>query len=183
MSKYYDLLNNWISNPNLQKHCFAVESCMRYYARILNLSDKEIEDWGIAGLLHDLDWEKYPDEHPNKIPEILREYDISEEIIDAILGHAYPDRTNTPRTSLMAKYLFACDELSGFIVAYALMKPNKLLDVNGEGVKKKLKDKAFARGVNRDDIYKALEEIGLGIVNHAENLIKAMHEDKRLGLS
>ncbi len=183
MSKYYDLLNQWISNPNLQKHCFAVESCMRYYARLFNLSDKEIEDWAVAGLLHDLDWERYPDEHPNRIPEILKGYEVSDEIIEAIMGHAYPERTNVPRKTLMAKYLFACDELSGFIVAYALMKPNKLLDVDGQGVKKKLKDKAFARGVSREDIYKSLEEIGLDIVEHAGNLIKAMREDKRLELS
>ena len=174
------LLEKYIQNTNLRKHCYAVESCMRFYAKKLNQNE---EDWALAGLLHDLDWETNPDTHPITAIPILNENRVSQEIIDAILGHAYPTRSNMKRETLMAKYLFACDELSGFIVAYSLMKPGKLNDIDGVGVAKKLKDKAFAKNVSREDIQVGLEEIGLAIEEHANNLINAMREDTRLGLS
>ncbi len=176
----HKLLEKYIQNQNLRKHCYAVESCMRFYARKLN--QNEI-DWAIVGLLHDIDWELYPDTHPISAVPILQEAGVSQEIIDAILGHAYPSRTNVQRQSLMAKYLFACDELSGFIVAYALMKPGRLKDIHGQGVAKKLKEKAFARNVSREDIETGLIDIGLDIVIHANNLIEAMQADKRLEIS
>ncbi|GIW57506.1 MAG: haloacid dehalogenase [Candidatus Dojkabacteria bacterium] len=176
----HKLLEQYIQNQNLRKHCYAVESCMRFYARKLN-QQNEI-DWAVAGLLHDIDWELYPDTHPITAVPILQEAGVSQEIIDAILGHAYPSRTDVQRQSLMAKYLFACDELSGFIVAYALMKPGRLKDIDGYGVAKKLKEKAFARNVSREDIETGLTEIGLDIVTHANNLIEAMQADTRLGL-
>lgn len=174
------LLEKYIQNTNLRKHCYAVESCMRFYAKKLNQNE---EEWALAGLLHDLDWETNPDTHPNTGIPILQENGVSQEIIDAILGHAYPTRSNVKRETLMAKYLFACDELSGFIVAYSLMKPGKLNDIDGVGVAKKLKDKAFAKTVSREDIQVGLEEIGLTIEDHANNLITAMKSDKRLGIS
>lgn len=174
------LLEQYIKNKNLRKHCYAVESCMRFYAAKLG---EDIENWAIAGLLHDIDWETNPDTHPNTAVPILEEAGYSQEIIDAILGHAYPSRTTTERISLMSKYLFACDELSGFIVAYSLMKPGRLNEIDGKGVAKKLKDKAFAKNVLREDIAQGLQEINLDIETHAQNLIEAMKGDKRLGLS
>ncbi len=177
--KANELLEKYIQNINLRKHCYAVESCMRFYARELNQDE---EQWAIAGLMHDLDWETHPDEHPQKAVPILESEGFSKEIIDAILGHAYPTRSDVKRESLMSKYLFACDELSGFIVAYALMKPGKLNDVDGNGVSKKLKEKRFAEKVSREDIQTGLDEIGMDIVVHANNLIEAMKGDERLNL-
>lgn len=179
-SKALELLNEYIKNENLKKHCYAVESCMRYYAKKL---DQPEEQWAVAGLLHDLDWETNPDTHPNTAVPVLREAGFDEEIINAILGHAYPARTDNKRESSLAKYLFACDEFSGFIVAYSLMKPGRLNEVEAKSVVKKLKDKAFARGVNREDITIGLTEIDLSAEEHAQNLIEAMRMDKRLGLS
>lgn len=179
-TKANELLEKYIQNINLRKHCYAVESCMRFYAKKLN-QDENL--WAIAGLLHDLDWETEPDTHPLTAVPILREAGFGEDIINAILGHAYPIRTDTKRETLMDKYLFACDELSGFIVAYALMKPGKLNDVDGKGVAKKLKEKRFAEKVSREDIQQGLDEIGIDIETHANNLIEAMKLDTRLGLA
>jgi putative nucleotidyltransferase with HDIG domain len=172
-----ELLNLHIENENLRKHCYAVESVMKFYARKLN----EDEDrWAAAGLLHDLDWEIYPDTHPQTAVPILEEAGYDKEIIDAILGHAYPDRTNVPRESTLAKYLFACDEITGFIMAYSLMKPGGLNEVEPKGIKKKMKDKAFAKNVNREDIIKGAEDIGLELDEHLKNVIEAMRNDNRV---
>lgn len=144
LSSSEKLLHNYIKNDNLRKHCYAVESAVRFYARRLG---KDEESWASAGLLHDLDWEMYPDTHPNTAVPILEEAGYDREIIDAILGHAYPDRTDVPRESEMAKYLFACDEITGFITAYSYMKPGGINEVDAKGIKKKMKDKAFAKNV------------------------------------
>jgi predicted hydrolase (HD superfamily) len=183
--KANELLEEYISNVNLRKHCYAVETCMKFYAEKLKSQDPKIdpEKWAIAGLLHDLDWEKYPDTHPNTAAPLLKEAGFDDETIHAILAHGYPNYSDTSRESLMDHYLFACDELSGFIVAYSLMKPNKLNDVEAASIVKKLKDKAFARNVSRDDIQNGAEGIKLPIEEHAANLIAAMKTDKRLGLS
>lgn len=180
MSSYENavaLVEKYISNENLRKHCYAVESCMRFYARKLNQDE---ETWAITGLLHDLDWEQYPDTHPVTAVPILEEAGYSREIIDAILGHAYPERSDVVRDSLMAKYLFACDELSGFVKAYSLMKPGRLMDVEAKSVVKKMKDKAFARNVSREDMYLGVEEIGIPLDEHVTNIIEAMRADERL---
>ncbi len=181
MSEMYEkaqtLLDQYIKNENLKKHCYAVETCMKYYAKVLN-QDEEL--WGMTGLLHDLDWESNPDTHPLTAVPILEAAGFPKEMIDAILGHAYPDRSDVARTTLLAKYLFACDELSGFINAYSLMKPGRLNDVEATSVVKKMKDKAFARNVSRDDMYLGSEEIGLPIEEHTRNLIEAMRGDSRL---
>jgi putative nucleotidyltransferase with HDIG domain len=173
------LLEKYIKNENLRKHCYAVESAMKYYAEILN---ENSELWGNAGLLHDIDYEMYPDEHPNASPVILKEEGFDDEFINVILSHAYPDRTNIPRDTLIKKYLFACDEITGLVTAYALMKPGGLKDVEVKGVKKKMKDRAFARNVNRDDIIKGAEEIGIELDIHIKNIIEAMKTDNRLEL-
>ncbi|MCX7834368.1 MAG: HDIG domain-containing protein [Ignavibacteria bacterium] len=177
--KAEDLLRNYIKNENLIKHCYAVESCMKYYAELLN---EDIEKWGEVGLLHDLDWEMYPDTHPNTAVPILREAGYDEEFINIILSHAYPERTTIPRDSLISKYLFACDEITGLVTAYALMKPGGIQEVEVKGVIKKMKDKAFARNVNREDIKKGAEEIGLDLSTHIQHIINAMKKDSRLGI-
>ncbi len=169
--KAVQLLEKYIENENLRSHCRHVSACMMYYAEKLG-EDKEV--WGEAGLLHDLDWEKFPDTHPNTAVPILEEAGYGKEFIDAILGHAYPDRTNVPRESLMAKYLFACDEITGLVHAYSLMKEGGIKNVEPKGVIKKMKDKAFARNVNRDDIKKGAEEIGIDLHEHIRNIINAM---------
>ncbi|MEO8211072.1 MAG: HDIG domain-containing metalloprotein [bacterium] len=171
------LLNKFIKNENLKKHCYAVESVMKSYAR--KLSEDE-EKWASAGLLHDLDWEIYPDTHPNTAVPILEEAGYDKEIIDAILGHAYPDRTNVKRESVLSKHLFACDEITGFIMAYSLMKPGGLNEVEPKGIKKKMKDKAFAKNVSREDITKGAEDIGMDFDQHLINVIEAMRNDSRI---
>jgi len=174
------ILHNYIKNENLRKHCYAVEAAMRFYAV---KTGGDIEKWASAGLLHDLDWEIYPDTHPNTAVPILEEAGYDKEVIDAVLGHAFPDRTNVPRETAIAKYLFACDEITGFIMAYSLMKPNGLNDVEPKGIKKKMKDKAFARNVNRDDITKGAEDIGVELDEHLQNVIEAMKNDLRINSS
>ncbi|MGB9696255.1 MAG: HDIG domain-containing metalloprotein [Ignavibacteria bacterium] len=175
--KSHLLVEEHIKNENLRKHCYAVESCMRYYARKLVQNEKL---WASVGLLHDLDWEKYPETHPNTAVAILQEAGFDNEFINIILSHAYPERTNVPRDTLVKKYLFACDEITGLVTAYALMKPEGINGVEAKGVIKKMKDKAFARSVNRDDIRKGAEEIEMNLETHITNIIQAMREDKRL---
>lgn len=166
-----ELLKQYIKNESLLKHCYAVQSAMRFYAK---QSGEDEEKWAIAGLLHDLDWEMYPDTHPNTAVPILQEAGYENEIIDAILGHAYPDRTNVSRETKLAKYLFACDEITGFINAYSLMKPGGITEVESKGIRKKMKDKAFAKNVSREDIIKGAEELGLDLDEHIKNVIDAM---------
>lgn len=172
-----ELLHEYIKNENLRKHCYAVEASMRFYAEKLGV---DTEQWAIAGLLHDIDWEMFPDTHPNTSVPVLKEKGYSDEIIEAILGHAYPERTNVPRNSRLSKYLFACDEITGFITAYSLMKPGRLNDVESKSIRKKMKDKAFARNVNRDDIVKGAEEINTDLDEHIDNIITAMKNDARV---
>lgn len=166
------LLFEYTESENLRKHAFAVESAMRAYARKFG---EDEEKWAIVGLLHDFDYEKFPtpDQHPWVGSKILEEKGYPEDIRKAILGHA--DYTGIPRDTLMAKVLYACDELCGFITAVALVRPNKKLEeVTVESVKKKLKDKAFARAVNRNDIYKGAEELGIPLDEHIQFVIDAM---------
>lgn len=171
------LLHTYIKNENLRKHCYAVEAAMRSYAAKTGNNE---ETWGITGLLHDLDWEMYPDTHPNTAVPVLLEAGFEKEVIDAILGHAYPDRTNVPRESDLAKYLFACDEITGFITAYSYMKPGGLNDVEPKGVKKKMKDRAFAKNVSREDIIEGAAQIGIELDQHLANIIEAMRNDGRV---
>ncbi|MFN3135019.1 MAG: HD domain-containing protein [Candidatus Kryptonium sp.] len=166
------LLFEYTESENLRKHAFAVEAAMRAYARKFG---EDEEKWAIVGLLHDFDYEKFPtpDQHPWVGSKILEEKGYPEDIRKAILGHA--DYTGISRDTLMAKVLYACDELCGFITAVALVRPNKKLEeVTVESVKKKLKDKAFARAVNRNDIYKGAEELGLPLDEHIQFVIDAM---------
>jgi predicted hydrolase (HD superfamily) len=143
---------------------------MRAYAKKFG-EDEEL--WGVVGLLHDFDYEMYPDEHPMKGNEILKEKGVSEDIRTAILGHA--NYTGVPRETLMAKALYAVDELSGFLVAVTLVRPTKSVsDVKVKSVKKKMKDKSFAAKVNRDEIREGAEELGIPFEEHVEFMIKAL---------
>lgn len=171
------LVQQYTKNQNLIKHMLAVEAAMRAYAKKFGQDE---ESWGLAGLLHDFDYEQYPNTghhptegHPSFGVKLLRERGLSEEICQAILGHA--TYTGVPRISLMAKALFACDELTGLIVATALVRPSKsLAEVDVEAVKKKWKDKAFARGVNRDEIEQGARELGVPLDEHIAYVITAM---------
>ncbi len=166
------LLREYIENPNLQHHCRMVAVAMDAYARSLELAEEEIEEWWTAGLLHDLDWEKYPDEHPKlAVNEILPEKGYSGEIIEAIKAHA-PVRTGKKPETTIERYLFACDELSGFMHAVSLMRPNGFDDMKPKSVTKKLKDKRFAEGVDRDDIREGAELIGKQLNEHIQFLIE-----------
>jgi len=166
------LLTEFTQSESLRKHALAVEACMRAYARKFS-GDEEL--WGTIGLLHDFDYEKYPsaEEHPFKGSEILKERGYSEEIRRAILSHA--DYSGVKRESPMEKALFACDELAGFITATALVKPNKSLDeVDARSVRKRMKDKAFARSVSREDIVNGAADLGIDLDEHITFCIGAM---------
>ena len=168
----WSLLCEYTQSESLRKHMLAVEACMRAYAR--KYGDDE-EKWGITGLLHDFDYEKYPtpQEHPFVGNKILEERGYPEEVRRAILSHA--DYSGVKRESSMEKALFACDELAGFITATALVKPNKsLAEVDAKSVRKRMKDKAFARSVSRDDIINGAADLGLDLDEHIAFCIEAM---------
>jgi putative nucleotidyltransferase with HDIG domain len=173
----WKLLCEYTQNENLRKHALAVEACVRAYARKQS-ADEEL--WGQAALLHDFDYERWPNaehhadrEHPAEGAKILRERGYPEDMIHAILAHA--DYTGVTRESALDHTLFACDELAGFLTACALIKPSKkIADVETASVKKKLKDKAFARGVNRNDVRRGAEELNIPLDEHIANCIEAM---------
>jgi putative nucleotidyltransferase with HDIG domain len=168
----FELLCEFTKGDGLRKHGLAVEAVMRHFAGKYGGDE---ETWAITGLLHDYDYEQHPtaEQHPVEGAKVLRERGYPEEIVVAILGHA--DYTGVPRDSDMAKVLYAVDELTGFITAVALVRPNKrLADVAPSSVRKKMKDKAFARSVNRDDIVKGADELGVDLNDHIAEVIQAM---------
>ena len=169
--KALDLLFEYTKTEALRKHALSVEAAMRAYAAKFG---EDAEEWGVVGLLHDFDYERYPQfpEHPTKGSEILKEHGYSDKVRTAILGHV-PDM-HVERDSPMAKTLFACDELCGFIMAAALIRPNKIADLGVSSIKKKLKDKAFARAVSREDIQKGAEQLGVPFDEHVQTVIDAM---------
>lgn len=174
----YSLLSEFTKNESLIKHALAVEACVRAYAKKFN-EDKEY--WGNVALLHDFDYEMYPTlgDHPFKGAEILKEKGFSEDFRNAILSHA--DFSGVPRDTLLKKVLFACDEIAGFITAVVYVRPSKSIDeVEVSSVKKKLKDKAFARSVSREDIFKGAEELGIPLEEHIQFCINAMKEKKEI---
>lgn len=165
------LLKEFIENENLRHHCRMVAKATEAYARQLDKSKSEVDRWWTAGLLHDLDWEKYPDEHPNKATEdILPERGYDTVVIQAIKAHA-PERTGKEPETELERYLFACDELSGFMNAVSLMRPNGFEDMKVKSVTKKLKDKRFAENVPREDIRRGAELIGTPLNEHISFLI------------
>ena len=177
----WELLTEYTQSESLRKHALAVEACLRAYARKFGEDENK---WGIVGLIHDFDYEKYPtaEEHPFKGNAILSERGWPEDVRRAILSHA--DYSGVKRESKLEKTLFACDELAGFITASALVKPNKsLAEVEAKGVRKKMKDKAFARSVNRDDIINGAADLGVDLEEHIAFCIDAMKAvAKELGL-
>jgi putative nucleotidyltransferase with HDIG domain len=180
------LMHEYTPSDALRKHMYAVEAAMRAYAR---KSGEDEEVWGLVGLLHDFDYERYPnpdrlanDQHPSTGVKLLRERGFPDASCRAILGHA--SYTGVPRESAMAKTLFAVDELCGFLVACALVRPSKSLnDLEVSSVKKKLKDRAFARGVNREEVYQGAAELSVPLEQHIEFVIQALRPVERtLGL-
>jgi putative nucleotidyltransferase with HDIG domain len=175
----WKLLCEYTQSESLRKHMLAVESCVRAYAR---KSGADEEVWGVAALLHDFDYERWPNrehsadkEHPAEGARILREQGYSEEIVRAILSHA--DYSGVPRQSALEHTLFACDELAGFLSACTYVRPSKsILDLEVSSVKKRFKDKAFARGVSRDDVVKGAEELGVPLDEHITFCIGALRE-------
>jgi len=170
------LMHEYTQSDALRKHMYAVEAAMRAYARKEGADE---EEWGVVGLLHDFDYERFPndahsptEEHPSEGVRILAARGLSEPMQRAILGHA--SYTGVPRETPLAKTLFAVDELCGFLVACALVRPSRSLkDLEVSSVKKKLKDKAFARGVSRDDIRQGVEELGVDLEGHIQFLLES----------
>ncbi|HEV2175844.1 MAG TPA: HD domain-containing protein [Terriglobia bacterium] len=177
----WNLLCEYTKSESLRKHAQAVEACMRAYAHKFG---EDEDKWGIVGLIHDFDYEIYPNapDHPTKGSEILKERGYLEEVRRAILGHA--DYTGVPRDTQMAKTLFACDELAGFITACSLVRPEKISTLEARSVRKRMKDKAFARSVSREDITRGAEELGIPLDEHIAFCIEAMRSiAETLGLA
>jgi putative nucleotidyltransferase with HDIG domain len=167
------LLTEYTKGESLQKHALGVEAAVRGYARKFG---EDEEAWGITALLHDFDYERWPTlgDHPNKGAEILRAKGYPEWMIRAILSHA-SEITGVTRDSLLEKTLFACDELAGFITGASLVRPSKsILDLEAKSVVKRMKDKAFARAVNREDLRRGAEELGLALDVHIGNVVRFM---------
>lgn len=181
------LVHEYTASDSLRKHMFSVEAAMRAYAE---KNGEDVEAWGLAGLIHDFDYEKFPndahsatEEHPAEGVRILRAKGWPEEILDAVMGHA--QYSGVPRVSAMSKTLFAVDELTGLITATALVRPSRSVhEVEARSVRKKMKDKAFARGVNRDDVIQGAEALGVDLDEHIAFVIGAMQRSADvLGLS
>jgi predicted hydrolase (HD superfamily) len=176
--KTLELLDKYIQNPSLKNHCLMVAAAMEAYAKFFNLSPEEIEKWWIAGAVHDIDWEMFPETHPLKaVNEILPNEDYDQEIIDAVKAHA-PDRTGKNPETQIEKYLFACDEICGFLFATALIRPTGFEGMEHSSIKKRLKDKRFAAGVNREDVYKGSELIEKELSDHVTFLIQVFSDWK-----
>lgn len=181
----WELLCEYTKGDSLRKHAVAVETAMRACAKRYGEPDADVDEWGLVGLLHDFDYEMFPtpDQHPFTGANILCGRGYSDRMIRAIMGHA--TYTGVPRDTTMARALFATDELCGFLVACALVRPTKSLDdLEVSSVKKKLKDKAFARSVNRDDIHQGVAELGVSLDEHIRFVIDALRPvQKQIGLN
>jgi putative nucleotidyltransferase with HDIG domain len=167
------LLDEWVDAPGLRNHMLAVEAAVRHYA---GLRGGDPEVWGLAGLLHDLDWERHPEEHPLKGVEALRERGYPDEVIHAVLAHR-PDFTGVEPETELDRALYACDELSGLVVACCLVRPNGIDDLRPKSVVKKLKDRAFAAGVSREDVVRGFELIGVERNEHIQNVIDGLRAE------
>ncbi|HAE43273.1 MAG TPA: HAD family hydrolase [Clostridiales bacterium] len=169
--KALELFEDHIDSESLIKHCLAVEGAMRGCAEKLN---EDVDLWGVCGLLHDIDFQKWPNNHLEIAPQILKEAGYPKDFIEAILGHG--DFTLVPRETQMAKCLYAVDQMASFIIAVALMRPTKLEGMTAKSVKKKMKDKAFARAVDRDEMQKGADELGMDIGELISMVIDALQK-------
>ena len=182
-SEARELLGDWVKSESLKRHCLGVAACMEAYAKRKGLGENEVDKWYICGLLHDFDWERYPDlnTHPIKGCEKLKKLEYDEDIITAILGHNV--KTGVRRYSLLAKTLFAVDELSGLVVALARVRPGNFDGMSAKSVKKAMKKKDFAAAIDRKDIQLGIEELGInddeGRDGHFELVIKALSASKQ----
>jgi predicted hydrolase (HD superfamily) len=166
------LVHAWVSSESLRRHMYAVEAAMRAYAR---RSGEDEELYGVTGLVHDFDYEKHPDEHPRPGAEVLMEKGYPEALVHAVLAHGYPDRTDVPPETRLDLTLRACDEVTGLITAAALVRPSRsVMDLEAKSVMKKFKDRAFAAGVDRDEVSRAAEELGVELKEHVQFVIEAM---------
>ena len=166
------LMHQYVESESLRRHMYAVEAACRAYARKYG---EEEELYGIAGLVHDFDYEKRPDAHPLPGAEILREQGFPEELVHAVLAHGYPSRTNVPPETLLDRTLRACDEVTGLITAAALVRPSRsVMDLEAKSVLKKFKDRAFAAGVDRTEVTEAAEQLGVDLKEHVQFVIEAM---------
>lgn len=171
------IVNQYVKNQGLINHMFSVEAAMRFYAEI---EKQDVDLWGITGLLHDFDWEIHPSasQHPIDGAPILRELQVPEEVVQAILSHG--SLSQYPRQTRMEKALFACDEITGLVTAVALVRPSRsLYDLESSSVKKKWKDKAFAAGTNREEMEHGANEFGVPLWEHVDNVIHAMRRIAR----
>lgn len=168
------LLTDWTASDALRRHGLAVEAAVAWYGeRRFGIVGEELQTWRCAGLLHDFDYERYPETHPLQGAEDLRARGYPEEVVEAVLGHG--DHTGVPRTSLLAKTVYACDEMTGFVIAVAYVRPNRSLDeVDARSVAKKLRDKGFARQVPRDQLEKGAVELGVPFEEHVANVIEGL---------
>lgn len=176
-----ELFHTWTESESLRRHAYAVEAAMEHYAGKFG---KDVELWRMTGLLHDMDYEKHPspEEHPFTGVEVLRSHGYPEVMLEAILGHA--DYSGVPRTSRLAKTLYAVDELSGFVTASAYVRPTKLEGMKVSSVRKKLKDRAFAAAISREDIEEGAVALGIDLDTHIANVIEGMQaRADRLGLT
>jgi predicted hydrolase (HD superfamily) len=168
------LLCEWTQSEALRKHGRAVEGAVGWYAQNkFGVSGEDLESWRAAGLLHDFDYERFPDTHPMEGADELRRRGYPDEVVQAVLGHG--DHTGVPRTTPLAHTVYACDEMSGFVIAVAYVRPNRSLDeVDARAVTKKMKDKGFARQVPRDQLVKGAEEIGVPFEEHVMNVVEGL---------
>jgi len=170
----WQLLTEWTQGDSLRKHALAVEAAVRGYARLFG---EDEEGWGIVALLHDFDYERYPtlDQHPFRGCEELQRRGYPDWVTRAILSHA--EYSGVPRESMLEKTLFACDEMAGFVTAASLVRPSRsVLDLEASSVLKRMKDKAFARAVSREDLRKGADELGIPLQEHVDNVIRFMRE-------
>ncbi len=170
----WQLLCEWTASDALRRHGLAVEACVAWYgAQRFGVTGRALEMWRAAGLLHDFDYERYPETHPVRGADALRLLGYPDEVVEAVLGHG--DHTGVPRTSLLAKTVYACDEMSGFVIAVAYVRPNRSLDeVDVRAVEKKMRDRGFARQVPRDQLIRGAEELGVPFPEHVANVVEGL---------
>jgi predicted hydrolase (HD superfamily) len=170
----WDLLRDWTTSETLRRHGLAVEATVAWYGeQRFGIEGDELEAWHCAGLLHDFDYERYPDTHPLRGADELRSRGYPEDVVEAVLGHG--DHTGVARTSLLARTVYACDEMAGFVIAVTYVRPNRSLDeVDVRAVAKKMRDKGFARQVPRDQLEKGATELGVPFEEHVENVIAGL---------